>query len=1086
MMEARAGISKKDAASMENGSPVCAVDLRCEYRANPLGIDVTVPRLSWRLHAGTSQRGIHQVAYQVHVSSSPDLLEGAKPDLWDSGKVDSDQSFQVEYAGVPLASRMRCHWQVRVWDQDGNLSGWSKPGHWTMGLLEQADWEADWMGYDAAYSLSPEQVAENDLLHIRGLSWIQMPADQGRNSLPTGFRGRVVVVDTSCLRRAVLVLYAFQRCDAWVNGQPVGSAFHWEKTARLDVTHAMQAGDNVIAVLAEHTDPHYPSVIGRLVLQFDGAADQIMPLDASWKVSQDLADGWQETVFDEDGWLLAEEVKNPWGSTPPVADVPRVPAPYLRRAFDIDQVVCRATVYVTALGTYELRLNGERVGDDVLAPGWTDFRKRVHYQTYDVTRQVRKGANVIGAILGDGWYASDLAHLARRNNYGGNPRLLVQLEIEHADGTVVKVVGDEKWRASYGPIRHADLLLGCEYDARLELTGWDTDGFDAGNWCPVITRKVESAAAAKDDGKTAASIPLLQASVADATRVIEELAAISLREPHPGRWTFDLGQNMVGWVRIRLRGVAGQRITIRHSEMLNADGSIYTAALRSCPATDYYICKGTGEELFEPLFTFHGFRYVEVSGLDEAPLVDDVTGIVVHTPMRRTGRFESSHALLNKLYSNIIWGQKGNFVEVPTDCPQRDERMGWTGDTQFFAPTALYNFDGANFYTRWVENCEDAQFPDGSMPNVVPRIWGGSGVTAWGDAALICTYLVYRAYGDTRIIGQRFAAMERYMQWLETKVDAEGITQVGGYGDWLHAGSSAPKPMMDTAYHAYLAGIMSEMAAAIGLAQEAMRYAERQAATRDSFVRHFFDADGSLREAGQTGYALAFTMDLVPGDLSGKAAGQFVESIRNHDWHLGTGFIGTPRLLPGLGKAVRDDVANRLLLTDTYPSWLFPVKNGATTMWERWDGWTPDKGFGLVNMNSFNHYAFGAVGEYLYSGIGGIRAASPGYRTVVVRPAVPLSGWEGQPGVTWANTSFEAPSGLIVSNWKLDQGRVFMEVEVPPNTTAEVHVPASDPGNVMESGKAAGMAEGVCFLRMDHGKAVFNVGSGRYTFSSTV
>lgn len=1115
------------------------------------------PRLSWRIEQIEERRGIRQTAYQVRVASSKDLLLRGEADLWNSGKVQSAKNFHVEYAGEALASRTRCYWQARVWDEGGKASDWSAPALWTMGLLDQDDWQADWIGYDAAAARTPEEEADDRLLNIGGLAWVQIPGAHGRESVPTGFRRRVELPEDRVLRRAVLVLYAFHACSASVNGTPVGRAFHWEKTARLDVTAALRTGANVVSLLADQTDPHRPAVIGRLVAQFELGPDLIVPIDETWKVSQALPEGWERLEFEDGDWPSAERLGGrPWNGPPPVSDLQRVPAPYLRRAFRVEQPIRRATVYVTALGVYELRLNGARVSGDVLAPGWTDFRKRVHYQTYDVTDRIRRGDNVIGAILGDGWYASNLAHLARRNVYGGAPRLLVQLEVERADGSVQTVNSDGGWTAAVGPIRHADLQIGCEYDARLAMPGWDRPGFDDRAWVAVDTGAAADgradvtarlAAAVQQDDRldlpvtndamggdpvqgvqkvlvvgyerdgTAAEVTVgenqrlqlagpglrilhavygrpspgrnpfrLQASVVEPSRVINELPAKTLTEPWPGRWTFDLGQNMVGWVRLTVRGAPGQRITVRHGEMLNVDGTIYTAALRSCQATDFFILSGAGEEVLEPYFTFHGFRYVEITGLTSPPELTDVTGIVVHTPMRRTGRFESSHALLNQLYSNIIWGQKGNFLEVPTDCPQRDERMGWTGDTQFFAPTALYNFDGAAFYTRWLENCEDGQNADGTFPFCIPDIMGGGGATGWGDAALLCTYHVYRAYADTRVVAQRYASMERYMKWLAGRVNAEGLTNVGGFGDWLNAGSSAPAPVMDTAYHAHLARIMSEMAMAIGRAGDATRYARRHEETKATFVRAFFNPDGSLKNCGQTGYALAFTMGLVPDDLREKAAEQYVESVRRHNWHLGTGFIGTPRLLPGLGLSGRDDVAYRLLLTDTYPSWLFPIKNGATTMWERWNGWTPDGGFGPVNMNSFNHYAFGAVGEYLYSGVGGIRAASPGYRTIIVRPAIPTADWhESTKELNWANTSFKAMSGNIVSNWKLDGDRISLHVEIPPNTTAEVHVPARSQGDVTEGGVAADRASGVLFLRMENGAAVYAVGSGKYAFAGT-
>ena len=533
---------------------------------------------------------------------------------------------------------------------------------------------------------------------------------------------------------------------------------------------------------------------------------------------------------------------------------------------------------------------------------------------------------------------------------------------------------------------------------------------------------------------------------------------------------------MVGWVRLKVKGKAGQRLTLRHAEMINADGTIYTAALRSCQAADYYILSGKGEETFEPFGTFHGFRYVEIRGLETKPDLSAVTGLVVHTPMQRTGSFESSHPLLNQLFSNQVWGQKGNYLEVPTDCPQRDERMGWTGDTQFFAPTAAYNFNVANFFTRWLQNCRDDQNGDGSFPHTIPGILGGPGATGWSDAPLLCTYNIYRNYGDTRLIAEQFASMERYMKWLEGKTK-DGISTVGGFGDWLNDGGGAKKEVMDTAYHAYLSQIMAEMSQAIGRSEDAARYTQRSIDIKKAFAREFILPDGSIKESSQTGYALAFTMDLVPAEMREKAADQFIQEIKRFKDHLATGFIGTPRLLPALSQAGRDEVAYKLLLTDTYPSWLFPVKNGATTMWERWNGWTPEKGFGNIGMNSFNHYAFGAVGEYLYGYVGGIQPTSPGYKTIKIRPVLGS-------GLSWAKTAFESPYGRIATSWKVDAARLQLEVTIPANTTATIYIPTKDEASVKESGKPAAKAKGVKFLRRENGTAVFEAGSGSYSFTS--
>jgi len=1038
-------------------------DLRCEYRENPLGIDAAKPRLSWVITA--PQRNVKQTAWQVIASSTPERLTKNQGDLWDSGKVDSAESIQIEYGGKTLNSRAQCHWKVRVWTGGADPSEWSAPAVWTMGLLKPEDWQAKWIGYDAATKESPEALKDNALLSIAGLKWTAIP----ESAIPTNvwsvfLRKAIILPADREIKRAVLVLYAFNESSALVNGTPVGGAVHWDRTARLDCTKALHAGTNVLAVTATHTDAHHPAVIGKCVVQFKTGEDMIVAIDNTWKASATKVDGWEQTAFNDSTWVNAEvSDKTPWNGPQPVSDLARVPAPYLRKEFQVSQFIKRATVYVTALGTYELRINGKKVGNDVLTPGWTEFRKRVHYQTYDVTTYVDRGTNIIGAILGDGWYASTLAHLAKRNYYGGQPRFLAQLVIEQADGSTTVVCSDNTWKASYGPILHADLLMGCEYDARLVMNGWDSKGFDAHAWQPVV----ESTNSTK-----------VEATVSEPSRPQDLLRSVQLTEPRKGCWTFDLGQNMVGWVRLKVHGQAGQRITVRHGEMLNPDGTLYTASLRSCPAADFYILSGKSEEVFEPYFTFHGFRYVEVRGLTETPTLDTVSGVVVHSTMRRTGEFECSNALVNQLYHNIIWGQKGNYLEVPTDCPQRDERMGWTGDTQFFAPTAAYNFDVATFFTRWLTTCRDNQNADGTFPHVVPDIMGGGGATAWGDAALLCAYNIYKVYGDKRLIANHYEAMDRYMKWLDTKTK-DGISNVGGFGDWLNAGGGASGPAIDTAYHAHLCNIMSEMARAIGRNDDANRYARQRDDIKVAFDKAFLQEDGSLKDCSQTGYALAFSMDLLPKEMREKATVKFIDEIKRFDWHLATGFIGTPRLLPALEMAGQNDVAYRLLLQDTYPSWLFPVKNGATTMWERWNGWTPETGFGDISMNSFNHYAFGAVGEFLYKGIGGIEATSPGYKTIAIHPAI-------GGGFTYAKTSFRSIYGNIVSNWRRDGTNLFLSVTIPANTTAQISVPTSDPQSLTEQGKPIAQAEGIQVAKTEHGAVILNAGSGSYEFRSTL
>jgi alpha-L-rhamnosidase len=494
-------------------SPAAALaNLRCEYRTDPLGLDVAQPRLSW---VNTSvERGARQTAYHILVASTPALLAKNQGDRWDSGQVASDQQNQIVYNGQPLTSGAVCYWKVRTWDQDGKPGAWSQPNTWTMGLLQPTDWHAQWIGNDDAYQTTAEVTADNKLLALKGLKWVQMPTNIGKISVDTYLRREVDLPEGRTLKRAIWVLYAFNECRATVNGGAVGSAAHWEATARLDVTQALKPGRNSLGLVVSQTDPHLPAAIGQLVMQFTEGEPVLVPLDASWKVSQQASPGWNAVGFNESAWRNPELIKGmPWGNPPTKSDLPRMPAPYLRKEFAVAGPVKRATAYVTALGVYELRLNGQPVSQDVLAPGWTNFNKRVHYQTYDVTRLITPGNNALGAILGDGWYASSLAHYERRTLYGGRPRFILQLELELADGTRQRVCSDSTWKTSFGPLRHAELLIGCEYDARLALPGWDRVGFNQRGWNPVLVED-ELAKGKKPN-------VVLQASMAEPSRIIE-------------------------------------------------------------------------------------------------------------------------------------------------------------------------------------------------------------------------------------------------------------------------------------------------------------------------------------------------------------------------------------------------------------------------------------------------------------------------------------------------------------------------------------------------------------------------------------
>jgi alpha-L-rhamnosidase len=1031
------------------GSPALAVcglvpeRLRCEYRENPTGIGETLPRLGWSLAAGNPhERNMTQTAYEIVVASSAESLDKAGGDRWDSGKVASGETQNIVYAGSPLVSDADYWWEVRVWDQAGNASAWSSKAHWSTGLLGAHDWRASWIGLDAdpRGGETDQQAAQR--ARVAGAGWAQAPIPASKSSPLTVFIRRGLTLPArKTLVRASLLLTPDQVCTVTVDGRLAGTAFRWARAEPFDLLAMLHPGDNVVGLKIEQQDGYPPAVLGELELVFSDGEVFRSAIDSSWRFSSTAGDGWDSPGFVPAAeWLPLKRLQggeSPWG-TPQDATQVLPPAPFFRKEFEVNQPVRRALVHATALGIYEVHMNGERVGRDYFTPGWTDYLHRVPCQTYDVTALVHPGANVIGAILGDGWYASTLGYLGTRQNYGGFPRFAAQLELELADGTQVEVATDGTWRAATGSILYADMLQGYAHDARKEWPGWDAPGFDGSRWSAVSTglRRAEASA---DSPALAVTV---EPATTDPVRVSEQLAAKSVRAVRPGIFQVDFGQNMVGWVRLRVKGSAGQEVLVRHGEMLNPNGTLYTSNLRGAAAADHYWLKGGEPEILEPRFTYHGFRYVEISGLASPPLASDVTGIVAHSELERTGDFECSDPRVNRLYQNIIWGQKGNYFEAPTDCPQRDERLGWTGDTQFFIPTAAFNYGVASFIERWlVTIATDEQAEDGSFPDIAPSVGRkGKAVTAWGDAAIICTDTLWKVYGDTRVIARHFDELLRYMDWLYVD-SVDGVVTVGGYGDWLNQGGGAKTEVIDTAYYAHLCGMMAEMARAVGRTADAERMSERRLQVVAAFQHAFVSADGKILGSSQTGYALAFTMGLLPDSVRAQAAQNFVGEIASHDWHLATGFIGTPRLLPALHAAGRDDVAYRLLLQDTYPSWLFQVKNGATTMWERWDGWTPADGFESIGMNSFNHYAFGSVGDFLYRNVAGIDSEGPGFRHLVFQPTPGA-------GLTWARASFHAPSGTISSSWRIDGGRLVVDATFPPNTSAKIIIPGVPPDEV--------------------------------------
>jgi alpha-L-rhamnosidase len=796
---------------------------------------------------------------------------------------------------------------------------------------------------------------------------------------------------------------------------------------------------------------------------------------------------WKVEVWDKDGrpawsppaeWsmgLLAPgDWKSQWiGYDEERLKIPRAegapylpPIPYLRTHFRADRPVARAVLYASALGIVEPHLNGHLVSDDFFTPGWTNYAKRVDYRAYDVTQWVRPGENAMGAILSDGWYCGYVGYKGERDHYGQLPRVRMQLRVDYADGTTATFGTGPDWKASTGPVLEADLLKGEAYDARRELAGWDEPGFDDGTWRPVVAGSEVQ--------------PLMQAHPGPPVRVIAEFRAKSVTEPSPGAYVLNLGQNFAGIARLTVNGAAGQRITLRFAERLNPDGTIYTANLRTATATDTYICSGKGTEVWVPRLTFHGFQYVEVTGLAQPPAADTVVGLALSSDTPVAGSFSCSDPMLNQLHSNIYWTQRANFIDIPTDCPQRDERLGWTGDAQIYIRAATLNCDAQAFYTKWlVDLDDDGQRADGEFPMVAPvKVAGDDGGPAWADAGVICPWTVYTAYGDRRILERHYAEMTRFIAFCQdrSKPDLLPPDKYHCFGDWLSINADTPKDVICTAYFAHSTQLTARVAEVLGRTADAVKYNDLFRRIKAAFNQAYVTDDGRVTGDTQTAYVLALAFDLVDGERARLAGEHLVDNIEQRSWHLSTGFVGTKDLMLVLSKIGRTDVAYRLIHNDTFPSWGFSIKQGATTTWERWDGWTPEKGFQDAGMNSFAHYSFGAVYQWMVENIGGIRSDGPSYRRIVVAPQM-------DERITRADTSYDSIRGRIESAWERKDGTLSLQVTIPANTTATVFLPMdSSASSVTESGNPVEDAAGVRLLRREPGSVVVEVGSGTYRF----
>ncbi len=1013
------------------------VQLRCEYLSNPLGIDIPQPNMSWR--SDTPQRNWQQTAYQILVASSEASLRSGHPDIWNSGKQTSGESTSISYQGPPLLSRHRYFWTVRVWDNHQHMSEFAESAWWEMGLLQPSDWTARWIGWQ-----NPEDQADRadikwiwmpgqDALHLAGGSTADFHLDFTLSALP---------------QRAALFLIARGDWKVTVNGHDAGAKPHWNEFDRRDLDGLLLTGKNSIDVtvtLPKSPVPIPGALAALLKIQHQDGKTERFPTGDQWQARPQTASPWTAAQ------VIAPLDDSRFGDPGPLPQ----PASLLRKQFSIDKQITQAHVYVTALGAYELSLNGKRVGHDLLSPGFTDYSKRVQYQTYDVKPLLTNGVNVIGAMVGQGWFGSGMSWTAEHFAVKGAPRILAQLEIQYGDGARATITTDNSWKASQSPVLHSEIYAGETYDARLEQPGWDTPQFDDHAWTAVTPAETYSGA--------------LSSQIDAPPRVVQILRPESLRPAANGAFIYDFGQNMVGWAALKVHGPAGTTVRLRFAEILQPDSNIYVTNLRNADATDRYTLRGQGEETFRPRFTFHGFRYVELTGYPGSPTLDDLSGEVISSLSGDpTARVTTSSALVNRMWQIGIWGQRGNFLSIPTDCPQRDERLGWMADAAVFWRTGSYNFDTSSFTHKWSRDIRDAQLANGAFSNVSPNIGVGpiEGAPGWGDAGVIVPWTTWLQYGDRSMIEQNWDSMQRWMKFIQdSNPDFIRKQKVGpDFADWLAPDPSTPKPLVDTAYWALIANMMSEMARATGKPDEARQYASLYEQIKSAFQKEFIKPDGQIGSGSQTSYVVALHMNLVPPALESAAVDHLVAAIDSRGGHVSTGFLGTPFLLFALADHGKTDVAYRLLLNETYPSWGYMLSKGATTWWERWNGDTGDPA-----MNSYNHYAFGSVVAWIYQCVAGIDTSltGPGFHQIVIHPRPDTR-------ITQAHGEYDSAYGRITTEWQgTPQGPITLSVTIPANTTARILLPATPHTSVREDGKPVKTEEVA-------GNHVLEVGSGTY------
>lgn len=1028
--------------------------LKCEDQINPLGIDIEAPAFSW--HVQDLKYNAVQTAYQILVADSKALIDSDQGNIWDSGKIESDQSIWNVYQGSPLISCKKYYWKVRTWDKESNVSPFSNIATFETAFLAQNEWKARWIGKSGLNRTQPFPWGE----------WIWAPV-QLEDRQNVYFRREFQIDDLQSVESTMLRGVSICGFDVWLNGTQIihGSTFH--RAYEQEIDEYLKPGKNIFAVQSFNKAKKQPGLKFTIRLDYSDGSENTILTDDNYKFNDQYVENWNHLDFNDSEWIQAKPLLGKEKPYQKEFDDPIVPlrSQMVRKEFALEKSVKSARVYVSGLGLYHFHLNGQKVGEDELTPGWTDYPHRLQYQIYDVTHLLQKGNNAIGALLGNGWWSGGVGAFDRRVFVYNDDMLcfIMQLEIEYDDGSFDTLLSDNSWRITPSPILSDCIYNGEIYDARLEITDWDKPGLDDADWKQVeyVNMRCENFVAQQH-------API---------KIVEVIKPVEVFETPKITTIVNFGENLVGWICLKVTGNEGDKIVIRHGEFLNEDQTLHTENLRGARAQEVYYCKGDKIEIIEPHFTYHGFQYIEISGLNQNLEVDQISAKRIRNNFEQTGHFKCSNSLINQIHDNVNHTIQGVMISVPNDNSVRDERFGWMGDGELTAPTVSYQYGMNRFYKKWIRDMADGQDEEGAVAEVAPRaVFDQVGHPAWGDAVIIVPWVAYQFTGDKRILVEQYEAMTKWIKYIQNH-SVNGLYEKEGLGDWsaLHR---MPSESIGTVYFYYDAVLMEKISKILDKKDEVKKYNDLAQKVKNAFNEKYFIHESGLYEGEtQTTQVLPIAFSLVDNKNHPNVLNELITRIRDKDHHLSTGFVGTRFVMQVLSDNGYHDLAYRLATETTFPSWGYMVKQGATTIWELWDADQNDPG-----MNVRNQLPFGSVGQWFYSHLAGIRGddENAGFKHTMIKPMLHRE-------LNWVKSSLQSPHGLIKCEWEYYE-KFNLKIQIPPNTSATVVLPKlyNSHTKIFEKDQELYPNTNVAEIKEDNEKEIqFLIGSGQYNFIIT-